>query len=178
MVKRQDIGKPAGNTERPPLDSLKTGINRLINDYGQSHVLLNSQIQAVINQDISSLNRLIEKQVEAYETLKKSEKKFKEQLQGFQRHSDSSGQKSLREVLKDIGKPSKTLNTLRDRLHMQVEKTESLRAQLIDLLEFAQKQNNEIFKAIYEIDGEKTEGYDEAGKKQYQLGSLAINEKA
>lgn len=177
MAKKRDVDESVQDGQ-PPLKSLKGSINRLINEYEQSHALLNGQIQAVINQDISSLNQLIEKQVEAYETLKNSEEEFKEQLQDFQRQSDESDQKSLGDILKDLEKPSQTLDTLRDRLHTQVEKTEELRNQLIDLLEFAQEQNNEIFKAIYEIDGEKTEGYDEDGDKQYKLSSFAINEKA
>jgi ABC-type transporter Mla subunit MlaD len=172
------MGEEKKNSKNLPLTYLKTSINRLIDEYEQNHALLNDQIQAVINHDILSLNRLIEKQVEAYETLKGSEKKFREQLKAFQYRSDSSSSRSLQGVLKAIGKPSQTLNDLRNRLHMQVEKTEKLRAQLIDLLEFAQQQNDEIFKAIRKIEGEKAEGYDAEGKKQHQLGSLAINQKA
>lgn len=160
------------------LNHLKSSIHKLINEYEQSHALLNDQIQAVVNHDILSLNRLIEKQIVIYETLKNSENKFKKQLQAFQRSTDPSSSKTLQEILDDIEEPSQTLNTLRNRLHTQVEKTEKLRTQLVDLLDFAQQQNNDIFEAICEIDGAKTDGYDEGGdEKQYQFNSIAINKK-
>jgi hypothetical protein len=170
--------KVMNNLNNPPTEQIKNSINSLIGEYEESHILLNDQIEAVVNHDILSLNHLIEKQVKAYEKLSSSEKKFRTQLQAFQNYSSAPSPKTLQEILQDIGEPSQTLNKLRNRLHIQVEKTEKLRAQLIDLLEFAQQQNSDLFKAICSINDEKTEGYDADGEKQHHTGSMAIDQKA
>ncbi len=170
--------KMMSNLNNPPLEHIKNSINSLIGEYEKSHTLLNDQIEAVINHDILSLNMLIEKQVKAYEKLSSSEKEFRAQLQAFQNYSNASSPKNLQEILQDIGEPSQTLNKLRNRLHIQVEKTENLRAQLLDLLEFAQQQNSDLFKAICNINDEKTEGYDADGEKKHRTGSMAIDQKA
>lgn len=172
------MGKMKKHQRNLPTEHLKDSLNNLIDDYEQSHELLNHQIQAVINHDILSLNQLIEKQVDVYETLKESEKKFKEQLYSFQQRSGSSDQKSLQKILEKIEEPTQTLNKLRSRLHTQVEKTEQLRVQLVDLLEFAQQQNSELFREICNAGGLKMEGYDADGEKQQQKGGLAVNQKA
>lgn len=165
--------------ETQGIENLKLSINGLIEEYKQAYTLLNDQMQAVINHDISSLNGLVEKQVATYETLKESENKFKRELQTYQLSSNGGQKPSLGLILENLNRPSKTLNTLRNQLHAQVEKTEKMRTQLVELLQFAQQQNAEIFKALCTVGSENTEGYNVDGKKQQQQASgMAINQKA
>lgn len=165
--------------ETPQTKSLKFSINGLIDEYKRAYNLLNDQMQAVINHDIESLNRLIEKQVAAYEKLQQSEQEFKHELQSFHTGSKESQEHTLSLVLDDLDQPSHMLNTLRNQLHAQVEKTEKMRGQLMELLQFAQQQNTEIFKAICTVAADNTEGYNAKGKKQSpQTNGMAINQQA
>ncbi|HYW34260.1 MAG TPA: hypothetical protein VE868_02530 [Balneolaceae bacterium] len=165
------------NSTNASLNRLKKIINQLIDEYEENCSLLNDQIQAVINHDITSLNELIERQVRVYETLKSSEEIFKKHLKEVRQRHDLSSQ-SLQEMLNDLEEPTQTLNAMRDRLHAQVRKTEGLRNQLMDLLNFAKRQNAEIFKAICEAGSDKMGGYNADGEKQRQSNSYAINQKA
>ena len=161
------------------IQKLKGGINELIAEYRQAHALLNEQMQAVINNDVLSLNELLEEQVAIYETLKESETKLKRQLQALYRHSGTDQTISLGGVIEGLEGPAQTLNNLRGKLHKSVEKTEKLRLQLMNLLQFAQQQNAEIFKAICKAAEDNSEAYDETGKKQAQRrNGIAINQQA
>jgi hypothetical protein len=161
------------------VEYLKKSIHGLIGEYEDAHSLLNEQMQAVIQNDISSLNTLIEKQTVAYESLKKSEMDFKEQLQVLHHPDPKTTKISLPRVIKQLQKPSETLNVLRDRLNTQVRKTEKLRTQLIDLLSFAQDQNADVFKAICDLASDNSNAYDAEGQKMQQSrNGLAVNQKA
>lgn len=161
------------------VEHLKDSMNSLIGEYKKAHSLLNDQMQAVIQNDISSLNKLIEKQTVAYETLKKSEMDFKEQLEVLDHPDPKTTKITLPRVLEQLQGPTETLNILRERLNTQVRKTEKLRSQLIDLLCFARQQNAEVFKAICDFASDGSDGYDAEGKKMQQSrNGLAVNQKA
>ncbi len=161
------------------VEDLKDSMNGLIGEYEDAHSLLNNQMQAVIQSDISSLNKLIEKQTVAYESLKKSEIDFKEQLEVLHHPDPKTTKITLPRVLEQLQEPTETLNVLREQLNTQVRKTEKLRSQLIDLLSFARQQNAEVFKAICDLASDSSDGYDAEGqKKQQSRNGLAVNQKA
>lgn len=54
-----------------------------------------------------------------------------------------------------------------------------MRSQLMDLLQFAQQHNAEIFKALCTVGQEYTDAYDGEGQKQQrQVNGMAVNQKA
>src|SRR5699024_9955846 len=160
------------------IDNLKFSINGLIEDYKRAYTLLNEQMQAVINHDIESLNKLIEKQVSTYETLKESENEFKEDVQKYTFSSQKGQEQSLGLILNNLDRPSKQLNALRDQLRTQVEKPETMRSKLMNLLQFAQQQNAEMFKTLWTEGNEDAAVYNNEGKKQRQAHGITINQKA
>lgn len=161
------------------VDKLQASIETLISEYRQAQTLLNEQMQAVIKHDILSLNDLVESQVEVYETLTQAELTFKSHLQSFHRSHCRDEKLSLQNVVAHLDGPTEKLDTLREELHTLVEKTERLRKQLIDLLDFAQQQNAGVFEAICTVASNESDAYDAKGKKKMkQTPGLAINQQA
>ena len=161
------------------VDQLQTSIKELISEYRQACTMLQKQRQAVIKQDIISLNDLVEKQVEVYENLTQAERTFKTRLEAFRHSCNNDERLSLQNVLAHLDSPTEILNTLRDELHALVEKTERLRRQLIDLLSFAQQQNADLFEAICTFASNKSDAYDAKGRKRSKKApGLAINQQA
>ena len=159
---------------------LKSSLTNLIDNYREARDLMNDQIQAVIYNDLALLDTLAEQQLSKYELLEKMEKDFKHRLEGISNEfCPEENQYSLSLLIRNLQKPSQELNRLRNELHEQVEKTQELREQLIDLLQFASKHNVEAFEEIFQLGNDRSASYGADGqKKQGSVGSVAINQKA
>lgn len=159
---------------------LRTSLKNLISEYRDACNLIQDQINAVISSDLGWLDSLIEQQLEKYDLLKKLELDFKKKLEHvFSDLRIRNKQYSLSLLVETLDQPSKELNQLREELHQQVEKTQELREQLIDLLQFASDHNTEIFEKIFRFEENKnSESYNADGRKKEQpRNSFAINHK-
>lgn len=159
---------------------LKSSLATLIEEYRQARNLINEQIQAVVSNDLAQLDTLVEQQLSKYERLEKREEEFKHHLEDiFQDVCPGESKHSLTVLMEKLRKPSRELNKLRTELHQQVEKTQELREQLMELLQFASRHNVEIFEEIFQLGNDGSESYGADGKKkQGSVGSMAINRKA
>lgn len=159
---------------------LKSSMTGLITEYQQARDLINDQIQAVIYSDLVWLDKLVEQQLSKYESLGTMEEDFKKKLEGvFRDYCPDENQYSLTVLLERLEKPSRELNKLRVELNEQVEKTQKLREQLMDILQFASKHNVDTFEQIFQLGSENAESYGADGqKKKGSVGSVAINQKA
>lgn len=155
------------------VEYLKERINGLINEYIDASRLLNEQMQVVIQNDMSSLNKLIEKQTVIYETLKELELDFNERLHVLHHPDPKTTNISLPRVLNQLQGPAETLNVLRGRLHTQLRETEKLRTQLIDLLYLTRRQNTEVGKTIGNLGSDTSDATDGPGQKTQQPGNAA-----
>lgn len=162
------------------LKDLKSNIEYLITEYEEARDLINDQIQAVIYNDLIWLNSLVEEQLSRYKKLEKLENDFKKSLKGiFRDFCPEENQYSLTVLLNNLEDPSKKLNRLRGELHEQVVQTKQLRDQLMDLLHFASKHNEETFEGIFQLGKDNSESYGSDGKKNTNsTKSVAINQKA
>jgi hypothetical protein len=160
-------------------NELKSSLTGLITEYQQARDLVNDQIQAVIYSDLVWLDSLVEQQLEKYELLGTLEEDFKDKLEGiFRDYCPEENQYSLTILLERLEKPSRELNKLRVELHDQVDKTQELREQLMDLLQFASKHNVDTFERIFQL-GNNSESYGADGQmKNGSVSSVAINQKA
>lgn len=167
-------------TDAAQFRELRTSLKNLIAEYRDACNLIQDQINAVIRNDLGWLDSLIEQQLEKYELLKKLELDFKKKLEhSFRNLRMRNKQCTLSLLVETLDQPSKELNQLREELHQQVEKTQELREQLIDLLQFASDHNTEIFEKIFRFEGNKnSESYSADGQKRDQsTNSVAINHK-
>ncbi|MGD8747614.1 MAG: flagellar export chaperone FlgN [Balneolaceae bacterium] len=171
--------KSKGNRNKH-IDELKSSLADLISEYQKASDLINDQMQAVIYSDLVWLDSLVEEQLAKYESLQGLEEKFKEQLEGiFQDFCPEENQHSLTLLMEKLEQPSKELNRLRNELHEQVEKTQKLREQLMDLLHFAREHNVKTFEEICQLGDNAAESYSADGKMNKRtFGSVAINQKA
>lgn len=160
--------------------NLQCSLKTLISEYEDARKLIRDQINAVICSDLAWMDSLIEQQLEKYELLEKMEQDFKQELQRiFKNFRSRNKQYSLTLLLETLDEPSQELNRLREELHQQVEKTQQLREQLIDLLQFASDHNTEIFEEIFRHEDENSESYGADGQTKKQVSnSIAINHKA
>lgn len=162
------------------IESLKRCLNSLVDEYKDARELINDQVQAVVYHDLIWLNSLIDKQMDKYDSLKKLEEEFKEELTSiFRFYEITENHHSLSNLLEKLQVPSAELNELRKELREQVEKTQMLRKELMDLLVFASRHNTEMFEGIFHMGSESGDLYDNEGKKQgHALNSIAFNRKA
>lgn len=159
---------------------LKSSLGNLISEYREARNLMNDQIQAVIYSDLTWLDKLVEQQLSKYELLGKMEEDFKKDLEAiFRDYCPEHNQYSLTLLMENLREPSAELNELRNELHEQVEKTQKLRDQLMDLLQFASKHNVETFEEIFQLSDDSAQAYGANGqKKQRSVNSVAINQRA
>lgn len=170
----------AANESGEKLQELRSSLGNLIQEYQDARNLISDQIQAVIYSDLVWLEKLVEQQLTKYEQLDTLEARFKEQLEGlFQDYCPEENQYSLALLLENLEKPSRELNRLRTDLHQQVQQTQQLKNQLMDLLRFASKHNADIFEGIFQMGSEEGASYGADGKKRNRSAeSIAINQKA
>lgn len=168
------------SSDSKQLFELRARLKNLISEYSDARNLIQDQINAVIRSDLAQLDSLLEQQLEKYELLEKLELDFKNELEDvFSNLRMRNKQCSLSLLVETLDQPSKELNELREELHQQVEKTQELRKQLLDLLQFASDHNMEIFEKIFRFEEDKnSESYSADGQKRKQsTNSVAINHK-
>jgi len=165
---------------RNKVNQLSMNMENLIEEYEEAHQLLNDQIEAVIYNDLTRLNKLIDKQLTKYEILEGLEIDFKNKIESiFEDFFPDDKTHTITQMLKKLDQPSDKLEIVRDRLHKEVLMTQKMRHQLMDLLEFAREHNKETLLSIYKLGQKDSERYNKKGKrKSAELTSVSINKKA
>ena len=150
---------------QPGTATLAESLKTLCEGYRQTKQLLSEQITAVIGNDLQKLNELIRTQTEAYDDLQQSEEQFRNQLvKLFQKYYPDHEHPSLRKVIEAVEGPAAELDSLRENLYTEIDKTEKIRSALMELLEFASEYNRDTIAALSNLAGEKSESYKPDGK--------------
>lgn len=165
---------------RNKINQLSMNMEHLIEEYEEAHQLLSDQIEAVIYNDLTRLNKLIEQQLTKYDNLEGLENDFKQKIESiFDDLFPGETTHTITHMLKKLDQPADKLEILRERLHKQVMMTQKMRRQLVDLLEFAREHNKETLLSIYNLGQKDSERYTNTGKrKSAELTSVSINKKA
>lgn len=169
---------PAGHHEQ--FQELKLSLSTLITEYREARDLMSDQLQAVMYNDLVRLDSLVQDQLSKYEKLEKLETEFKNKLENiFRKYCPEESRHTLTALMEKLEEPSEELNMLRTELREQIEKTQDLRDQLMDLLRFASNYNIRTFEEIFEIQETGSESYSADGQKNSNtFGSVAINQRA
>ncbi len=161
------------------LKKLGDSLEKLHTEYTEARNLLDDQMQAVIYNDLIWLNTLIDNQVTKFEEIKKTEEIFRKDLiELFQYYYPDVSNPSLKKLLDAIEEPTEELDSLRKELYEQIEKTERLRLNLMDLLDFARRHNTETITALSQLARQVYKNYSADGKmNSSELNSLGLNQK-
>ncbi|MEX0773152.1 MAG: flagellar export chaperone FlgN [Balneolales bacterium] len=159
---------------------LVDSLQDLCSDYKETKVLLDEQIRAIINNDLNWLNGLIDQQTQKYQNIRRAEEEFKDHLVNFfQAYYPDITHPSLTKLVEVIEEPTEEIDQLRGELHEQIEKTERIRLQLVDLLTFASDHNSKTISTLSEITNRNFKSYSSNGELSGGGNqSLGINRKA
>lgn len=160
------------------IDKLVDSLSNLHEGYQETKNLLDEQMRAVIYNDVNQLNKLIDRQMAKYEELKEMEAQFKDQLIVlFQNYYPNASHPSLTRLLDVIEGSTEDIDRLRIDLYDQIHKTEQLRTQLMNLLEFASDYNSQSITELSRVARQSYKNYKGNGQiREGQTPSLGINQ--
>ncbi|MEX2347349.1 MAG: flagellar export chaperone FlgN [Balneolaceae bacterium] len=161
------------------INRLSSSLQELCSGYKKIQLLLNDQMQAVIRNDIDLLNSLIDQQTEKYDGLQQTEEVFKERLVDvFNDYHPDTEQPSLTRLMDVFEGPTRELEQLRKNFVEQIENTEQVRRQLVDLLTFAAEQNSRSITILSQLRNPSSENYSSSGEiAAGETQSLGLNQK-
>ncbi len=159
-----------------PLQVLSDHIRALDKSCSELSKLMDRQLNAVIASDAEQIMQLTEDNAEAQQAFHNNEKKLidelKELIPESKEQTPSVTLGSLKRRYPDyslyISEWQKNINDNARRLQRQ-------QSRLVQLLEFAQKQNAHLMQSIYNMHSEKDRYYLQNGKKSAAGCGVAVN---
>lgn len=162
-----------------PLNALSEQVHNINTTFEQLFKTIDEQIDAIIMQDVQRIESLTEQHSMLHSTFRKQEKTFIDELQRCI-PDDKRGETPLTlSALKGLF-PQYTafLEEWQEQLARNIKWLQRHQGQLVQLLEFAQRQNSTMMRAMYTIENEKSVHYSNTGQKATFSSGVAINQEA
>ncbi|MCC5926834.1 MAG: hypothetical protein JJU41_09780 [Bacteroidetes bacterium] len=162
-----------------PLNALSEQVHNLNTTFELLFKTIDEQIDAIIMQDVNRIELLTEQHAAQHSTFRKQEKSFIEELRNCIPEERRDATPLTLTALKSIYPQYQDfLESWQDSLGRNIKWLQRHQGQLVQLLEFAQRQNSTMMRAMYTIENEKSVHYSNTGQKATFSSGVAINQEA
>lgn len=151
------------NTARIDSQRISQSIDQLIGVFNEFTGVLSDQIRAIVNQDFDSFNRHIERQLLINEQLHQAEGELKQELRASFRAANLGEDKSTLKQLIDTAQVDERLGEQRNELLSSIADAQQHQMQLLELMQFGQKQVFETIKGIQRASQRHETTYNQQG---------------
>ncbi|KPP96498.1 MAG: flagella secretion chaperone FlgN [Bacteroidetes bacterium HLUCCA01] len=162
-----------------PLNALSEHVHALNTTFDQLFKTIDEQIDAIIMQDVVRIESLTEKHAALHGSFRSREKAFVDELQrcipADQRESVPLSLTGLKSLYPQY---TMFLEEWQDALARNIKWLQRHQGQLVQLLEFAQRQNSAMMRAMYTLETEKSAHYSHTGQKATFSSGIAVNQEA
>lgn len=167
------------SVHQTPLNSLSEQVHNLNTTFEQLFKTIDEQIDAIIMQDVQRIEALTEQHAAQHSTFRKQEKMFIDELRlCIPEALRETTPLTLSALKKIYPQYADFLEQWQDSLGRNIKWLQRHQGQLVQLLEFAQRQNSTMMRAMYTIENEKSVHYSNTGQKATFSSGVAINQEA
>jgi gas vesicle protein len=160
-----------------PLEPLAQVIDELNGTFKALYQAIDDQIDAIVRQDAQRIEDLTDRHAELHSRFRKQEKNFLDELKRCtpQGLADENGYSLslLKEVFPDV---AGQLTDWQDDMSRNIKWLQRHQQQLVQLLEFAQRQNSTLMRSMYTIENAKSVHYSHTGAKNAFTPGMSVNQ--
>lgn len=142
---------------------ISRSIDQLIGVFNDFTGVLSDQIRAIVNQDFDSFNRHIERQLIINEQLSHAEGELRQELRESFRSANLREDKATLKQLIDRAQVDERLGEQRNALLSSISDAQQHQMQLLELMQFGQKQVFETIKGIQRASQRHETTYNQQG---------------
>ncbi len=161
-----------------PIDSLSVKVRLLDQKCQELSHIMQEQLKAVVASDAERVMELTEKNASVQQQFHHAEQSFMEEMQSLELPKSADGRHVTLEKLKN-SYPGYAgfISDWQDLITGNVETLQEQQYQLIQLLEFAQKQNSDLMRSVMSKRSGKNQHYHQNGKTSDTDSGIAVNQK-
>lgn len=160
-----------------PFHGLSGSIRSLDKASRQLSEILTAQLNAVIIADADKIIRLTEKNVSAQEHFHEMERAFISELkQLIPDAPDKETPVTLESLKQSYPEYTGYIDEWQSQITVNIERLQRQQDQLVQLLDFAQKQNASMMRSIYDLQNGKNLHYGQNGEKSGVSAGMAVNQ--
>jgi Mg2+ and Co2+ transporter CorA len=160
-----------------PLSPLAVVIGELTHTFKALYQAIDDQIDAIVRQDAQRIEDLTDRHAGLHSQFRRQEKAFLDEL----KHCTPAGMATetgysltlLKEVYPEY---ATQLVEWQDDMARSIKWLQRHQQQLVQLLEFAQRQNSTLMRSMYTIENAKSVHYSHTGTKNAFTPGMAVNQ--